>query len=78
MENVLFFIWKVSNAVCPRQGRCVEVRTLVFNKKNKKGKEISTWVWTEEGSFVRLFFTRKIEALRLLVQRINLKGLAEC
>ena len=70
MENVLFFLWKVSNAVCPRQGRCVEVKT-----KNKKGKEISTWVWTEEGSFVRLFLTRKIEALRLLVQRQNLKGL---
>ena len=69
MENVLFFMWKVSNAVCPRRGKCVEVKT-----KNKKGKEISTWVWTEEGSFVRLFFTRKIEALRLLVQRINLKG----
>ena len=70
MENVLFFLWKVSNAVCPRQGRCVEVKT-----KTKKGKEISTWVWTEEGSFVRLFFTRKIEALSLKVQRINLKGL---
>jgi hypothetical protein len=75
MENVLFLLWKVSNAVCPRQGRYVEVWTLVFSKKNKKGKEISTWVWMEEGSFVRLFFTRKIEALRLLVQRINLEGL---
>ena len=78
MEKVLFFMWKFSNAVCPRQGRFVEVKTLVFSKKNKKGKEISTWVWMEEGSFVRLFFTRKIEALRLKVQRINLKGLAEC
>jgi len=70
MENVLFLLWKALDTVCPRQGKCVEVKT-----KNKKGKEISTWVWVEEGSFVRLFFTRKIEGLRLLVQKQNLKGL---